>query len=190
MGCYLVRGKAAQRDVWDDFLIVEKHPLPHIAGDGFQRWGWSCFSFTPDTGHNWSSLGESAHPIPPLLDFTPLLALLGFEHKLDHLRSSSRIVHRCIATDPVLPRLHWDIWCYSGYHLFLRRDCSQNWDPWYAHLSAALVAARHVMWQTKLCTQYYLKFPIKDEQKGDEEWLVFSISYNMWHTVPLLTVHY
>lgn len=74
-----------------------------------------------------------------------------------------------------LPRLHWDIWSYSGCHLFLKRDRSQNWDPWYAHLSAALVAARHVMWQTKLCTQYYLKFPIKDEQKevGELGWLFF-----------------
>lgn len=117
------------------------------------------------TGHNWGRLGESPHPHRPLPDFTPLLALLGFEHKPDHLRSSSRIVHHCIATDPVLPRLHWDIWSYSGCHLFLKRDRSQNWDPWYAHLSAALVAARHVMWQTKLCTQYCLKFPIKDEQK-------------------------
>lgn len=166
MQCYVSRGKAAQGDVWDDFLIVEKHPLPHIgAGDGFRRWGCSCSSFTPG---DWAQLGQSGRvntPHPPLPDFTPLLALMGFEHKPDHLRSSSRIVHHCIATDPVLPRLHWDIWSYSGCHLFLKRDRSQNWDPWYAHLSAALVAARHVMWQTKLCTQYCLKFPIKDEQK-------------------------
>lgn len=95
-------------------------------------------------------------------------AHLGFEHKPDHLRSSTRIVHCCIATDPVLLWLDWDIWSYSGCHLFLRKDRSQNWDPWYAHLLAALVAAHHVMWQTKLCTQCYLRFPIKDEQK---EWV-------------------
>lgn len=167
MKCYVSRAKAAQGDVWDDFLIVEKRPLPHIgAGHGFQRWGRSRSSFTPRDWAQLGSLGESPPPhSPPLPDFTPLSALLGFKHKPDHLRSSSRIVHHCIATDPVLPRLHWDIWSYSGCHLFLKRDCSQNWDPWYAHLSAALVAARHVMWQAKLCTQYYLKFPIKDEQK-------------------------
>lgn len=142
----------------------------------------SCSSFTP---RDWAQLGQT---IPPLPDFTPSLALLGFEHKPDHLRSSSRIVHHCIATDLVLPRLHWDIWSYSGCHLFLKRDRSQNWDPWYAHLSAALVAARHVMWQTKLCTQYYLKFPIKDEQKEcvrGEGWLGFSMLYNMCHSEPI-----
>lgn len=68
---------------------------------------------------------------------------------------------------PSLLRLHLDIWPSSNCHLFLWRDCAPNWDPWYAHLLAALAAACHVMWQTKLCTQYCLRFPIKDEQ---EEW--------------------
>lgn len=60
--CYVSRGKAAWGDVWDDFLIVEKHPFPHIgARDGFQRWGCLCSSFTPG---DWAQLGQCGTPSP------------------------------------------------------------------------------------------------------------------------------
>lgn len=173
MKCYVSSVKAAQRDVWDDFLIVEKHPLPHIRGRGsFSKVG----SFT--LGECMATTETLTTPHLPFARLPPLLALPGFKHKPDHLRSSSRIVHHCIATDPVLTWLHWDIWSYSGCHLFPRRDRSQNWDPWYAHLLAALVAVHHVMWQSKLCTHYYLKFPIKDEQK---EWTRGRVVIRFFH---------
>lgn len=73
MKCYVL-GKGSLGDVWDNFLIVEKHPLPHIgARDGFQRWGWSCSWFTPGS----ERLHAPTPPRPPLPDFTPLLACLG-----------------------------------------------------------------------------------------------------------------
>lgn len=101
-------------DIWDDFLIVEKHPLPHIgSGDSFYRWGGSSSLFTKE-----SERRHHNHSPPPLPDFTLLLASLEFEHKPDHLRSPSRIVHCCVATDPSLLRLHWDIWPSSNCHLF------------------------------------------------------------------------
>ena len=148
-------------------LLKSIHFLIFEAGDHFLRWGHVH-------GHNW---GSHHTPSPPCQTH-PLLALPGFKHKPGHLRPSSRIVHHCIATDPVLPWLHWDIWSYSGCHLFPRGDRSQNWDPWYAHLLAALVAVHHVMWQTKLCIHYYLKFPIKDEQK---EWTRGRVMIRFFH---------
>lgn len=152
------------------------------AADGFQRRGG-----LGTTGAVWES---NHHPhYPQMPDVTPLLALPGFQHKPDHLRSSSRIVHHCIATDPALPRLHWDIWSYSGCHLFLEGGAveggvvPQNWAPWYAHLSAALVAARHVMWHTKLCTLYYLIFPIKDKQAECTRARVVMRFFSLLHSV-------
>lgn len=115
------------------------------------------------TGYNWG-VWESRHtPTPLSPDFTPWLSPPG---ALTQAGPPSAFVTHCsqlYCDRPHFTWPHWDIWSSSGCHLFLREgDCSQNWDPWYAHLSAALVAAHHVMWQTKLCTQYYLKFPIKD----------------------------
>ena len=73
---YLARGIGMFEMTSSSF---EKHALPHIgAGDGFQRWGCSCFSFTPDIGHNWGSLEESAPPLsPPLLDLHPTVGPPG-----------------------------------------------------------------------------------------------------------------
>lgn len=153
-------------------LLKSIHFLIFEAGDHFLKVG----SFT--LGECMATTGTLTTPHLPFARLHPLLALPGFKHKLDHLRSSSRIVHHCIATDPVLTWLHWDIWSYSGCHLFPRRDRSQNWDPWYAHLLAALVAVHHVMWQSKLCTHYYLKFPIKDEQK---EWTRGRVVIRFFH---------
>lgn len=98
--------------VWDNFL-VEKHPLPLVgAGDGFQS------SFLPRE--------RVSAPRCPCPDYTPLLSRMEPEHKPDHLRSPSRIVHRCIATEPILLRLHWDIWPCSNRHLFLLgRSCTK-----------------------------------------------------------------
>lgn len=115
------------------------------------------------TGYNWG-VWESHHtPTPLSPDFTPWLSPPG---ALTQAGPPSAFVTHCsqlYCDRPHFTWPHWDIWSSSGCHLFLREgDRSQNWDPWYAHLSAALVAAHHVMWQTKLCTQYYLKFPIKD----------------------------
>lgn len=123
-----LRGKAARGEMFEmTSSLLEKHPLPHIRAGGegvvFKGGVARVLQFLPrGTGHNWGSLG--AHPpptdAPAMPDFTPLFALMGFfTHKPDHLRSPSRIVHHCAATEPVLPWLHWDIWSYSGCHLFL-----------------------------------------------------------------------
>lgn len=90
-------------DIWHDLLIVEQHQLPQTGvGDHFQRWGCSCSSFPRGSGHNWG-VWENRHTPPLSHQISPHgLAPLGFQHKLDHLRPSSRIVHNCIATDPIL----------------------------------------------------------------------------------------
>lgn len=121
----------------------------------------------PFTPGDWVQLGQSgrvATPHLPLLpDFTPWLSPPGV---LTQAGPPLVFVTHCsqlYCDRPHFTWLHLDIWSSSGCHLFLKEGGrSQNWDPWYAHLSAALVAAHHVMWQTKLFTQYYLKFPIKD----------------------------
>lgn len=165
MKCYVSRGKGSSGGCLRWLPHCWKASTSsHRSRGWFSKAGLLVFFIYPKGLGTTGAVWKTRYTPSPLIRLH-LSGLLGFKHKPDHLRSSSRIVRHCIATDLVLPRLHWDIWSYSGCHLFLRRDRSQNWDPWYAHLSAALVAARHVMWQTKLCTQYYLKFPIKDEQK-------------------------
>ncbi|KAK5896662.1 hypothetical protein CesoFtcFv8_009801 [Champsocephalus esox] len=125
--CYVWRGKGISgMSEMTSWLLKSIHFLTLKQGMVFRG---GVASFTP---RDWAQPGMSGRvctPLPPSPDFTPLLALLGFEHKPDHLRSWSRIVHRCISTVLVLPRLHWDIWSYSGCHLFRKRDRSRNWDP-------------------------------------------------------------
>lgn len=155
------------RDMWHDRLSVQRHPRPQTGvGDHFQRWGCSCASFPRGTGYNWG-VWQSRRTPPLSHQISPHgLAPLRF---LTQAGPPSAFVTHC--SQLYCTRAHftwprWDIWSSSGCHLFLREgDRSPNWDPWYAHLSAALVAAHHVMWQPKLSTHYYLKFPIKDVQK-------------------------
>lgn len=120
-------------------LLKSVHFLSHQSCGWFSKAGSLMFLICPGwvglgtTGAVWESNHHPHHPQMP--DVTPLLALPGFQHKPDHLRSSSRIVHHCIATDPGLPRPHWDIWSYSGRHLFLKGGAAeggvvpQNWGP-------------------------------------------------------------
>lgn len=138
------------------------------------------FLISPGDRVQLGSLGESPHPTPLAPDFTPRLRPPGV---LTQAGPPSAFVTHCsqlYCNRPHFTWPHWDIWSSSGCHLFLREgDRSQNWDPWYAHLSAALVAAHHMMWQTKLCTQYYLKFPIKDVERVQKVVIRFcSISFN------------
>lgn len=138
------------------------------------NWSWRSLSkvglfmflISPGECVQLGSLGESPHPTPLSPDFTSWLSPPGV---LTQAGPPSAFVTHCsqlYCDRPHFPWLQWDIWSSRGCHLFFKEgDHSQNWDPWYAHLSAALVAAHHVMWQTKLCTHYYLKFPIKDVKK-------------------------
>lgn len=150
-------------DVWDDFLFVEQHLRPHIQSEIiFKGGGWSCSSFSP---RGRVQLGQSGRVTPP----ARLHPIAGPPGALTQAGPPSVFVTHCSPLYCNTARfttaavghlvLQWLPPVFEGV------DHSQNWDPWYAHLSAALVAARHVMWQTKLCTQYYLKFPIKDVQK-------------------------
>lgn len=125
--CYVL-GKGCSEGMLDmtSSLLKSIHFLTLGQGDGFQRWGSSCSS-PGDDGRNWGSLeGGPRTSVSSRQTSPPLLARLGIEREPDHLRSSSRIVRRCAATEPALPRPRWDIWSCSGCHLFLRRDRSRK----------------------------------------------------------------
>lgn len=101
--CYVWRAKAA--------LGYLTWPTHCWAASTSSNWCWRSlskvglgfmFRISQEDWVKLGSLGESPHPTPLSPDFTPWLSPPGVLHKLDHLRPSSRIVHNCIATDPIL----------------------------------------------------------------------------------------